>query len=343
MHARAMMKIFDASPMPNHRMASGKSASGEIGRSSSTSGSKISFISGDARHRACRVATPTSTAMAKPQMTRTRLGVERLRQIAADEQFAQIGEGPLLGGGNSSVVQEAAAARPVPRLPARGTAPSRMSIASLQQGATSRRDATAGSSRMTRPGQADLVAPRSQTLGLCAMTTTRSAMITASSMSCVTKTTRLLGRPPRCAGPRAASLRRVSASSAASGSSISNNLWVNGERTGDFERAGACRPTDRWDTARAKPVELHQPQQLEDGICDIAPLPPVGLKLQPVGDIFLPPSASGNSAGCWNTILRSRDLPSIWWTPMLGFRARRTVSDECDAPDNSRRVQTRGG
>src|SRR3954471_24365849 len=23
-----------------------------------------------------------------------------------------------------------------------------------------------------------------------------------------------------------------------------------------------------------------------------------------------------------------RDLPPIWWTPMLGFRARRTVSDE---------------
>ena len=37
------------------------------------------------------------------------------------------------------------------------------------------------------------------------------------------------------------------------------------------------------------------------------------------------------------------DPPPVWWTPMLGFRARRTVSDECDAPDISRRVQARGG
>ena len=41
--------------------------------------------------------------------------------------------------------------------------------------------------------------------------------------------------------------------------------------------------------------------------------------------------------------LERSDPPPVWWTPMLGFRARRTVSDECDPPDISRRVQARGG
>jgi hypothetical protein len=40
---------------------------------------------------------------------------------------------------------------------------------------------------------------------------------------------------------------------------------------------------------------------------------------------------------------RDIDPPPIWWTPMLGFRARRTVSDEHDAANISRGLQTRGG
>src|SRR5271169_1961886 len=44
----------------------------------------------------------------------------------------------------------------------------------------------------------------------------------------------------------------------------------------------------------------------------------------------------------WHRIFNVCDPPPVWWTPMLGFRARRTVSDECDAPDISRRVQARG-
>ena len=37
------------------------------------------------------------------------------------------------------------------------------------------------------------------------------------------------------------------------------------------------------------------------------------------------------------------DLPPIWWTPMLGFRAVRKVSDEHDAPGISGGLQTRSG
>jgi len=70
--ASAITKIFEPSPMPNQRIASGKRASGEIGRSSSTSGSKKSLIS---RMRAIAMpsVTPTVTARAKPQITRKRL------------------------------------------------------------------------------------------------------------------------------------------------------------------------------------------------------------------------------------------------------------------------------
>ena len=37
------------------------------------------------------------------------------------------------------------------------------------------------------------------------------------------------------------------------------------------------------------------------------------------------------------------DLPPIWWTPMLGFRAVRKVSDEHNAPGISGGLQTRSG
>jgi putative transposase len=37
------------------------------------------------------------------------------------------------------------------------------------------------------------------------------------------------------------------------------------------------------------------------------------------------------------------DPPPIWWTPMLGFRARRTVSDEHDAANIPRGLQATGG
>ena len=42
-------------------------------------------------------------------------------------------------------------------------------------------------------------------------------------------------------------------------------------------------------------------------------------------------------------ILSDIDPPSVLWTPMLGFRARRTVSDEHNAADVSRDVQAPGG
>ena len=37
------------------------------------------------------------------------------------------------------------------------------------------------------------------------------------------------------------------------------------------------------------------------------------------------------------------DLPPVWWTPMLGFRAGRKVSDEHNAPGISGGLQTRSG
>jgi hypothetical protein len=37
------------------------------------------------------------------------------------------------------------------------------------------------------------------------------------------------------------------------------------------------------------------------------------------------------------------DPPPIWWTPMLGFRAGRKVSDEHNAPGISGGLQTRSG
>ena len=37
------------------------------------------------------------------------------------------------------------------------------------------------------------------------------------------------------------------------------------------------------------------------------------------------------------------DLPPVWWTPMLGFRAVRKVSDEHNAPGISGGLQTRSG
>ena len=37
------------------------------------------------------------------------------------------------------------------------------------------------------------------------------------------------------------------------------------------------------------------------------------------------------------------DPPPIWWTPMLGFRARRKVSDEHNTPGISGGLQTRSG
>ena len=39
----------------------------------------------------------------------------------------------------------------------------------------------------------------------------------------------------------------------------------------------------------------------------------------------------------------SYDLPPVWWTPMLGFRAVRKVSDEHNAPGISGGLQTRSG
>src|SRR5882762_5377132 len=44
-----------------------------------------------------------------------------------------------------------------------------------------------------------------------------------------------------------------------------------------------------------------------------------------------------------NIVAEHPDLPPIWWTPMLGFRARRTVSDEYDAASISGSIQARGG
>lgn len=69
---KAMMRIFEPSPIPNHRMASGNSPSGEIGRNSSTSGSRRSLTS-RMRAIAAPSATPTMTAIEKPQTTRKRL------------------------------------------------------------------------------------------------------------------------------------------------------------------------------------------------------------------------------------------------------------------------------
>jgi hypothetical protein len=37
------------------------------------------------------------------------------------------------------------------------------------------------------------------------------------------------------------------------------------------------------------------------------------------------------------------DPPPVWWTPMLGFRAERKVSDEPNAPGISGNIQTRSG
>jgi len=64
-----MMKIFEASPMPNHRIASGKIAKGEIGRSSSTSGSRMASQSRE-RAMVAPSVTPAMAAMAKPATMR---------------------------------------------------------------------------------------------------------------------------------------------------------------------------------------------------------------------------------------------------------------------------------
>ena len=42
-------------------------------------------------------------------------------------------------------------------------------------------------------------------------------------------------------------------------------------------------------------------------------------------------------------VLNETDPPPIWWTPMLGFRAARKVSDEHNAPGISGSFQTRSG
>ena len=70
----AMISTFDSSSIPNHRIASGISAIGGIGRSSSSSGSRMPRTIGDTP-----IATPSGTALtsaiAKPSITRSRLAL----------------------------------------------------------------------------------------------------------------------------------------------------------------------------------------------------------------------------------------------------------------------------
>jgi len=57
-------------------------------------------------------------------------------------------------------------------------------------------------------------------------------------------------------------------------------------------------------------------------------------------------TAAGFGAGSALTIIPIQKVigpPPVWWTPMLGFRARRTVSDERNASDISGSLQTGGG
>jgi hypothetical protein len=54
----------------------------------------------------------------------------------------------------------------------------------------------------------------------------------------------------------------------------------------------------------------------------------------------------GNELRVGTAITRQQvniDPPPIWWTPMLGFRAGRKVSDEHNAPGISGDLQMRGG
>src|SRR6516164_4759885 len=89
--ASAITKIFDPSPMPTQRMASGKRASGEIGLSSSTSGSKKS-LSGRTRAIAAK-RDPDRDGDSEATDDAEKARVKRLPQISTRNQNRQIGKG----------------------------------------------------------------------------------------------------------------------------------------------------------------------------------------------------------------------------------------------------------
>ncbi len=88
-----MIASFDASPIPNHRIASGITASGGTGRSSSISGSNSSSAIGEAAIAAASGSAITS-AIAKPSITRRRLTSGVARQRAVADQLAIGGQAP---------------------------------------------------------------------------------------------------------------------------------------------------------------------------------------------------------------------------------------------------------